>query len=204
MDTIKRKTLKAFTLLELMIVIAIVAILTAIIIPNTATYIRDSKMTAANDQAQQIYMATQEYLVSLQVKGEKVEDYIGLNTSGEGVVEVWSKPGEDPQVIRFGNVGGTSTAATRLAAAKAIEKRMSSDLNGVWVVFVYPKTYTVKRVTFCDKEDLRSGMVAGVDGIAYQVNTHPYTSSYNGNNAECQEWDIRFGRKEFVGQYPIG
>lgn len=208
MDKIKRKTLKAFTLIELITVVAIVAILTAIIVPNMMTSIRDSKMTAANDTAQQIHMAAQDYIVSLQLKGEKAEDYFGNNlvnsVNGMGFIEVVSKPGQDPQIVRNGvTSSGTGLDSNKVkAAAKGIESRMSYDLNGVWIVVVYAQTGTVKCVNFCDQSGTHS---SGFDETSLRnVSLNPYTSMYNGNNNTCQEWDVRWGRKQYVGQYPIG
>ena len=76
MSKIKKniKSLKGFTLLELIVVIAIISVLLMIIVPNMTDYIRTSRIREANDQAQQVYVATQDYLNSLQTRGAKVED----------------------------------------------------------------------------------------------------------------------------------
>ena len=61
MSKIKKniKSLKGFTLLELIVVIAIISVLLMIIVPNMTDYIRTSRIREANDRAQQIYDATQ-------------------------------------------------------------------------------------------------------------------------------------------------
>ena len=69
-----RRKLKGFTLLELIIVIAILAVLSAILIPSISDYIRTNHIQSANSQAQQVYMAAQDYLVSEQVKGVRASD----------------------------------------------------------------------------------------------------------------------------------
>lgn len=61
--------LKGFTLLELIIVIAILTVLLGIFIPSINDYIRMNRITTANNQAQQIFMAAQDYLVNEQIKG---------------------------------------------------------------------------------------------------------------------------------------
>jgi len=66
-----KSKLKGFTLLELIIVLAILGVLAAVLVPSILGYIRSNRIDAANKQAQQIFMAAQDYLVSEQVKGIK-------------------------------------------------------------------------------------------------------------------------------------
>ena len=47
-----KKRFRAFTLLELIVVIAIITVLTAIAVPSLLTRLRNSRIQAANDQAQ--------------------------------------------------------------------------------------------------------------------------------------------------------
>lgn len=50
-----RKKLKGFTLVELIVVIAIIGVLASILVPNMMGYIRKSKYTKANSNARSIY-----------------------------------------------------------------------------------------------------------------------------------------------------
>ncbi|MBQ4362967.1 MAG: prepilin-type N-terminal cleavage/methylation domain-containing protein [Oscillospiraceae bacterium] len=74
---ILRGAVKAFTLLELIVVIAIIVIMSSILIPNVSNQRRMAKIQAQNDQAYQIYVAAQDYLNNLQKRGLKSEDYFG-------------------------------------------------------------------------------------------------------------------------------
>ena len=74
---ILRGAVKAFTLLELIVVIAIIVIMSSILIPNVSNQRRIAKIQAENDQAYQIYVATQDYLNHLQKYGKPAEKYFG-------------------------------------------------------------------------------------------------------------------------------
>ena len=69
-----RRKLKGFTLLELIVVVAIIAVMAAILVPSVMDYIRSNKIRSANEQAQQIFMAAQDYLVTEQARGVKAAD----------------------------------------------------------------------------------------------------------------------------------
>lgn len=70
-----KKALKAFTLIELMVVVAIIAVLGMVIIPSTVYQIRSARVTEDNDHAHEIFNAAQNYLIQLQRKGENPRTY---------------------------------------------------------------------------------------------------------------------------------
>ena len=55
----KNRKLKGFTLMELIIVIAIIAVLAAILAPTMSTYYRSSRLKEENTNARMIYNAAQ-------------------------------------------------------------------------------------------------------------------------------------------------
>lgn len=207
MSKIKKtvRGLKGFTLLELVVVIAIISVLLMIIVPNMTDYIRTSRIREANDQAQQIYMATQDYLNSLQTRGLDVKSYFGPvdgNVCKLGV-EFSAKKGHtcssgdgkkicenDIKLIGSNDFGGTalasenvsSTNAKYLETARSICSSLSGDFEGAWYVEVYPATYTVRIALFSSQKNECSygpcsDNVYDWDAV-YTISKHNYTKTF--------------------------
>ncbi|MGN0142429.1 MAG: prepilin-type N-terminal cleavage/methylation domain-containing protein [Roseburia sp.] len=68
----KLKEKKGFTLIEMIIVIAIIAILIALIAPNLVKYLDTAKQTKADAAAKTLYTATNTYLADQYAKGASV------------------------------------------------------------------------------------------------------------------------------------
>ena len=81
----KRTNKKGFTLVELVIVIAIIAILAAVLIPTFAGVVRKANESAALQSARNAYTAI------MAETDAKVEDVKGIETNGKKVLNVASK-----------------------------------------------------------------------------------------------------------------
>jgi prepilin-type N-terminal cleavage/methylation domain-containing protein len=114
--------MKAFTLIELIVVIAIIGILMAILVPNLINYLRDSRTSTCNANASQVYKFANSYLTKAQIAGASMD---GLDGTVFAVL--------DPSVSAVDE----SFTTTKVVTPEMFQKSMSYSISSVGVGAVF-------------------------------------------------------------------
>ena len=112
-----KKTQKGFTLVELVVVIAIIGVLAAILVPSMLNYVKKSRLKTANSNAKTAYNAVAELLADAETQGYARDKVITADAPAAN-----NTAGNFKYTIKGGSVYDAKTAAKQASGDEGAKK----------------------------------------------------------------------------------
>ena len=167
-----KTTKKGFTLIELIVVIAIIGVLAAILVPSMLGYVRKSKISSANSACASIQKGIESTLVDLDTKGVKCKGqfWVGFQSGDFGAPPA---SGAFKVTASTGSAAAVNGAKPDLAIGNVNAYLKDGTTN------YFEKFAKAEGVAFINRTSC-TGVIAMVDGN--------YFGSYPGGYVEADDY----------------
>lgn len=136
----RNSKVKGFTLIELIVVIAIIGVLAAILVPSMLGYVRNARISSANANAKQIHTAVSSALTQL-----GISNYFS-STVTDGKIEISPAEGTGDAAKIPAEVSGLTGASQSkngdMTAQMDLVSYLGESFKGNAVAYFSPSTYS--------------------------------------------------------------
>ncbi len=198
----RNSKVKGFTLIELIVVIAIIGILAAILVPSMLGYVRNARISQANANAKQVHTAVSSALTQLGISNINLK---GNNNNTINPVDYFvdvAKADGGAIDVKF-----NKTSPDNAKDKMDLVSYLGDNFNGVGRAYFNPSTYSVNVAIFAASTADTEKAATAVASNALITKAAGYMSNDNGTLKNAagelqQKTDAKNG--SLYGVYPQG